>query len=157
MQDIDLKTKNKCLLNEISIASDKTKSRLTEIHELKCKTNDLMQTVLKFTNGKKNLDMLLSSQRISFYKIGLGYNVLSKPPLQKKIVAFVTSLHDHSHTSFSSHAPNDCTYDMNSRSNIMYSSIVKSFSRKPKSKWIWVPKTNPNGHKQPWVPRDSFV
>ena len=130
---------------------------LSEIHELKCKTNDLMQTVLKFTNGKKNLDMLLASQRISFFKIGLGYDVLSKPPLKRKNVVFIKSMHDHTHTSSSSHALHDYSYDMNSRSNIKYSSIVKSFSGKPKSKLIWVPKTNTNGPKQPWVPRDSFV
>ena len=72
---------NTCLLAEISTANDKTKSMLSEIHDLKCKTEDLMKTILKFSNGKKNLDMLLASQRISFYKTDLGYNVLSKPPL----------------------------------------------------------------------------
>ena len=40
----------------------------------------------------------------------------------------------------------------NSTSNIIYYSIVRSFSGKPKSKWIWVPKTNPSGPKSPWVP-----
>ena len=111
-----------------------------------------MQTVLKFTNGKKNLDMLLASQRISFFKIGLGYDVLSKPPLKKKNYVFVKSLHDHTHTSSTSHMFHDYSYNVNSSSNIKYSSIVQSFSGKPKSKWIWVPKTNINGPKPPWVP-----
>jgi FtsZ-binding cell division protein ZapB len=66
IEDNDLLSKNTCLLAEISISNDKTKSMLSEIHDLKCKTNDLMKIVLKFSNGKKNLDMLLASQRISF-------------------------------------------------------------------------------------------
>ena len=129
---------------------------LSEIHDLKCKTDDLMKTVLKFSNGKKNLDMLLTSQRISFYKTSLGYNVLSKSLVQKRNVVFVKSMNDYSHMSYSSHAHHDSFYNMNSKSNISYSSIIRSFSGKSKSKLIWVTKTNLNGPKQPWVPRDSL-
>ena len=86
IEDNDLLTKNTCLLDEISIASDKTKSMLTEIHELKCKTNDLMQTVLKFTNGKKNLDMLIASQRISFIKIVWGIMFYLNPLCKRKLL-----------------------------------------------------------------------
>ena len=103
MEDINLHARNQCLLDELSCANEKTKCMLDEIHELKCKTSDLMQTVLKFTNGKKNLDMLLASQRISFFKTRLGYDVLSKPPLKRNNSVFVKSLHDHTYTPLQNH------------------------------------------------------
>ena len=152
MEDINLQAKNKCLLDELSCANEKTKCMLEEIHELKCKTSDLMQTVLKFTNGKKNLDMLLASQRISFFKTGLGYDISSKPPVKRKNSVFLKGLHEHTHTTSKSHLFHDHAYNASSNSNIKYSSIVQSFMGKPRSKWIWVPKVNLNGPKPPSVP-----
>ena len=85
----DLQSKNTSLLAEISLANDRTKCMLSEISDLKCKAEDLMKIVLKFTNGKENLDRLLDSQRISFYKTGLGYNIFSKSNVSKKPTVFV--------------------------------------------------------------------
>ena len=113
-----------------------------------------MKTVLKFTNGKENLDRLLASQRISFYNTGLGYNVLNKTNVAKKPTVFVRALKNYSYASkYYSQASFDYdSYFKNSTSNIRYSSIVKSFSGKPKSKWIWVPKANLSRPKSHWVP-----
>ena len=157
MEDIDLHSKNKKLLDEISCSNDRTKCMLVEINDLKDKTNDLMKTILKFTNGKKNLDMLLASQRISFFKTGLGYDISSKPPTKRKSSVFVKGFHEHPHTTTRSHAFHDHAYNASSKSNIKYSAIVQSFMGKPKSKWIWVPKSNQNGPKPPWVPKDSLI
>jgi hypothetical protein len=60
----ELLSKNTYLLTKISVVNERTKSMLSEICDLKCKTEDLMKIVLKFSNGKKNLDMLLDSQRV---------------------------------------------------------------------------------------------
>ena len=143
----DFQSQNASLLSEIFVANVKTKCKLAEISVLKSKTEDLMKTILKFTNGKDNLDKLLAYQRVSSYKNSLGYNVLSKPSYPKKNTIFVKISNDYSYASY-----NYASYNLNSKSNIMYSSIVRSFSGKPKSKWIWVPKTNSSGPKHPWAP-----
>ena len=45
-----------------------------DIKTLKDKSNDLFNTVVKFTKGKENLDLILSSQRHSLYKHGIGFS-----------------------------------------------------------------------------------
>ena len=149
----DLQLENISLLAEISVANDRTKCMLAEILDLKCKTEDLMKTVLKFTNGKDNLDRFLTSQRYSSYKTSLGYNDFSKSNVSKKPTIFVRASKNYTHASKDyTHASFDYdSYYKNSTSNIRYSSIVQSFLGKPKSKWIWVPKTNQSGPKSPWV------
>ena len=76
------------ITSEISSTSSKTKNLQVEISELKSKTENLMKTVFKFTKGKENLDKLLSSQKVSFYKNGIGYSHFNKPSCmnQKTIV-----------------------------------------------------------------------
>ena len=49
-----------------------------------------MQTILRFTKGKDNFDKLLSSQKVTFYKTGLGYNIFDKKP--SSTTKFVKSL-----------------------------------------------------------------
>ena len=48
-----------------------------EKEELQSK-HDLEKVILKFTKGQDSLDKLLGSQRMSFNKEGVGYNVLIK-------------------------------------------------------------------------------
>ena len=53
---------------------------MKENEVLKKKSNELNEIVLKFTNGQKNLEKLLSTQKCVFDKGGLGY----KPYLKQK-------------------------------------------------------------------------
>ena len=45
-----------------------------DIKTLKERSNDLLNTVVKFTKGKQNLDMLLSNERASLNKQGVGFS-----------------------------------------------------------------------------------
>ena len=51
---------------------------VNENKELKFKIEDLTKIVTNFTNGKKNLDNLLGSQRCVFDKASIGYNLKIK-------------------------------------------------------------------------------
>ena len=89
IENSELKKKNFILTSEISSTSSKTKNLQVEISELKSKTENLMKTVFKFTKGKENLDKLLSSQKFSFYKNGIGYSHLNRPSCMNQKTAFV--------------------------------------------------------------------
>ena len=52
----------------------KIKNLEKDILSLKDKSNDLLNTVSKFTKGKQNLDLLLSTQRKSLHKHGIGFS-----------------------------------------------------------------------------------
>jgi cell division protein ZapA len=47
---------------------------INENKELKLKVENLIKILTNFTNGKKNFDNLLGSQRCVFNKAGIGYN-----------------------------------------------------------------------------------
>ena len=126
------------ITSEISSTNSKTKNLQVEISELKSKTENLMKTVFKFTKGKENLDKLLSSQKFSFYKNGIGYSHMNKPSCINKKTIFVKG----------SAEPKQEYYNFHT----MYSSKVID---KPKSKWIWVPKSNKKG--PDWVPQRIFT
>ena len=51
-----------------------------DIKDLKEKSNDLFNTVVKFTKGKENLDLILSSQKPSLYKHGIGFSPFKDKP-----------------------------------------------------------------------------
>ena len=75
------KEKNKEKINDMEASSSYTQdSNLlkNEKEELKLKIEDLTKIVNNFTNGKKKLDRLLSSQRCVFDKASLGYNPITK-------------------------------------------------------------------------------
>jgi hypothetical protein len=75
-----LKKENNDLISDFKMVDDQTKGLKSEVSTLREKTSDLMQTVLRFTKGKENFEKLLSSQKVSFYRTGLGYNVVDKKP-----------------------------------------------------------------------------
>jgi hypothetical protein len=58
---------------------------INENKELKLKVENLTKILTNFTNGKKNLDNLLGSQRCVFDKAGIGYNPKIKEKHYKKI------------------------------------------------------------------------
>ena len=137
IENSELQKKNFLITSEISSTSSKTKNLQLEISELKSKTENLMKTVFKFTKGKENLDKLLSSQKVSFYKNGIGYSHF-KPSCVNQKTTFVKG----------SSEPKNEYYNFNS---LKSSKVID----KPKSKWIWVPKSNKKGPE--WVPQRIFT
>ena len=68
-----LKKKNSSLTNEIEILRKESIILKDENLELNKKKTDLENIVENFTNGKRNFEKLLGSQRCVFDKAGLGY------------------------------------------------------------------------------------
>jgi hypothetical protein len=112
---------------------------LNENKELKLKVENLNKILTNFTNGKKNLDNLLGSQRCVFDKAGIGYNPKIKEKHYQKF--FINE-------------------------NFLKSPICKHCGKLghnihtcPMKNMIWVvkgttpPKANPSGPKKIWVPK----
>jgi hypothetical protein len=112
---------------------------VNENKELKLKVQNLNKILTNFTNGKKNLDNLLGSQRCVFDKAGIGYNPKIKEKHYQKI--FINE-------------------------NFLKSLICKHCGKLghnihtcPMKNMIWVvkgttpPKANPSGPKKIWVPK----
>ena len=57
-----------------------------DIKTLKDKSNDLLNTVVKFTMGKQNLDLLLSNQRASLHKHGIGFSPFQNTPYENRFI-----------------------------------------------------------------------
>ena len=78
--ELEIKSQNslvKMKVNDVEKSSVNTQDSnllVNENKELKFKIEDLTKIVTNFTNGKKNLDNLLGSQRYVFDKVGIGYN-----------------------------------------------------------------------------------
>ncbi|KAG6662692.1 hypothetical protein CIPAW_03G261000 [Carya illinoinensis] len=68
-----LKKKNSSLTNEIEILRKESIILKDENFELNKKKTDLENILENFTNGKRNFEKLLSSQKCVFDKVGLGY------------------------------------------------------------------------------------
>jgi len=62
-----------------------------EMEELQSKYEGLEKVVLKFSKGQDNLDKLLHSQRISFNKEGIGYNLFNRKKTYKNFFVHETS------------------------------------------------------------------
>jgi hypothetical protein len=111
---------------------------INENKELKLKVENLTKILTNFTNGKKNLDNLLGSQRCVFDKAGIGYNPKIKEKHYQKI--FINE-------------------------NLLKSPICKHCGKIghnihtcPMKNMIWIikgtsPPTNPRGPKKIWVPK----
>ena len=99
-----------------------------EKKELQSKHEGLEKVVLKFSKGQENLDKLLGSQRMSFNKEGIGYNLFNQKKNYKNFFVHETSK-DKSHTV--------CNYSLRN-GHISCSCPLK----KPNTKIIqvWVPK-----------------
>ena len=69
----------------------KMKNLEKDIATLKNKSNDLLNTVTKFTKGKEILDKLLSSQRHSLNKHGLGFSKFDDVPYENGFVRATTN------------------------------------------------------------------
>ena len=62
-----------------------------DIKSLKDKSNDLLNTVVKFTKGKQNLDLLLSNQRASLHKHGIGFSPFQNTPYENGFIRETTN------------------------------------------------------------------
>ena len=88
--ELEIKSQNsleKMKVNDAETSSLNTQDSnllLNENKELKFKIEDLTKIVTNFTNGKKNLDNLLGSQRCLFDKTDIGYNPRIKEKHYKK-------------------------------------------------------------------------
>jgi hypothetical protein len=111
---------------------------INENKELKLKVENITKILTNFTNGKKNLDNLLGSQRCVFDKAGIGYNPKIKEKHYQKF--FINE-------------------------NLLKSPICKHCGKIghnihtcPMKNKIWIikgitPPTNPKGPKKIWVPK----
>jgi hypothetical protein len=144
---IKLKIESQSFIEKIKAKDVETSSQIAydsnllvnENKELKLKVENLNKILTNFTNGKKNLDNLLGSQRCVFDKAGIGYNPKIKEKHYQKF--FINE-------------------------NFLKSPICKHCGKLghnihtcPMKNMIWVvkgttpPKANPSGPKKIWVPK----
>jgi hypothetical protein len=144
---IKLKIESQSFIEKMKAKDVETSSQIAydsnllvnENKELKLKIENLNKILTNFTNGKKNLDNLLGSQRCVFDKAGIGYNPKIKEKHYKKF--FINE-------------------------NFLKSPICKHCGKLghnihtcPMKNMIWVvkgttpPKANPSGPKKIWVPK----
>ena len=103
---------------------EKIKELETKNLELSTKCDAKHKTILKFTQGQENLDRLLSTQRASFNKEGIGYDHFNKKKNYRNFFVKPTL-----------HEMNVKTSDYYSKNgHITYSKST------PKIIQIWVPK-----------------
>ena len=119
---------------------------INENETLKKKSNELNETVLKFTNGQKMLDNMLNSQKCVFDKGGLGYKPYLKQKYYKNYFVKAISTNDQivcHYCNQNGHMKNRCPI----KRNVYYG-----------VKCIWVPKgtkSNTQGPKRIWVPKGT--
>jgi hypothetical protein len=144
---IKLKIESQSFIEKMKAKNVETSSQIAydsnllvnENKELKLKVENLNKILTNFTNGKKNLDNLLGSQRCVFDKAGIGYNPKIKEKHYQKF--FINE-------------------------NFLKSPICKHCGKLghnihtcPMKNMIWVvkgttpPKANPSGPKKIWVPK----
>jgi hypothetical protein len=144
---IKLKIESQSFIEKMKAKDVETSSQIAydsnllvnENKELKLKVENLNKILTNFTNGKKNLDNLLGSQRCVFDKAGIGYNPKIKEKHYQKF--FINK-------------------------NFLKSPICKHCGKLghnihtcPMKNMIWVvkgttpPKANPSGPKKIWVPK----
>jgi hypothetical protein len=143
---IKLKIESQSFIEKMKAKDVETSSQIAydsnllvnENKELKLKVENLNKILTNFTNGKKNLDNLLGSQRCVFDKAGIGYNPKLKEKHYQKF--FINE-------------------------NFLKSPICKHCGKLghnihtcPMKNMIWIikgttPPTNPRGPKKIWVPK----
>jgi hypothetical protein len=144
---IKLKIESQSFIEKMKAKDVETSSQIAydsnllvnENKELQLKVENLNKILTNFTNGKKNLDNLLGSQRCVFDKAGIGYNPKIKEKHYQKF--FINE-------------------------NFLKSPICKHCGKLghnihtcPMKNMIWVvkgttpPKANPSGPKKIWVPK----
>jgi hypothetical protein len=144
---IKLKIESQSFIEKMKAKDVETSSQIAhdsnllvnENKELKLKVEKLNKIVTNFTNGKKNLDNLLGSQRCVFDKAGIGYNPKIKEKHYKKffINEKFLKIPICEHCGKLGHNIHTC----------------------PMKNMIWVvkgttpPKANPSGPKKIWVPK----
>jgi hypothetical protein len=144
---IKLKIESQSFIEKMKAKDVETSSQIAydsnllvnENKELKLKVENLNKILTNFTNGKKNLDNLLGSQRCVFDKAGIGYNPKIKEKHYQKFFINENFLKSpiRKHCGKLGHNIHTC--------------LMKNM--------IWVvkgttpPKANPSGPKKIWVPK----
>ena len=72
MNELDIE--NTELKYDLKIMKNKMNTLEKDLASLKSKSNDLLNTVTKFTKGKENLDKLLFRQKPFLNKHGIGFS-----------------------------------------------------------------------------------
>ncbi len=139
-----MKSENKSIKSEfekLKIKDSPSHYLISENEKLKLEVKDLTSCLEKFVNGKKNLNMLLGSQRWMYDKAGIGYN---------------ENDNEKSFENYSKNMGNSlCTYC--GRHTHFSDSCKYRFS----TKVAWIPKgtpifANPYGPNTFWVPKEKL-
>ena len=85
-----LNLKNTELNMDVKHMSHKITNLEKDIKTLKDKSNDLYNTVVKFTKRKQHLYLLLSSQRSLMYKQSIGYSSFKEKPYKNGFIRETT-------------------------------------------------------------------
>jgi hypothetical protein len=144
---IKLKIESQSFIEKMKAKDVETSSQIAydsnllvnENKELKLKVENLNKILTNFTNGKKNLDNLLGSQRCVFDKAGIGYNPKIKEKHYQKFFINENFLKSPicKHCGKLGHNIHTC-----SMKNMIW--VVKGTTP---------PKANPSGPKKIWVPK----
>ena len=130
---------------EVILPCDTCDSLKSENASLNEKTLDLTNIVHKFTNGKKNFDLMLDGQKCIFDKGGIGYKPFLKTKYLKNYFIKASSLNG------SKYVCNYCNQNGHTRFSC---SIKKDAYFGVKKEWVpKVSKTNSQGPKIMWVPK----
>ncbi|MFV0960615.1 hypothetical protein QML37_29340 [Klebsiella pneumoniae] len=129
----NLKKKNSTQGLEIESIKSRFDVLQNEIKVLKEKTLDAQTIVRKFTIGRGKLDLILTSQKNSLNKTGLGF---------KQGVFKPKEFQNNFRNKFSNKPKNNKVFHAFKYSYNTSHFYRNNAYRKPKSKWIWVPKTN---------------
>ena len=141
----ELKSKNEVMDDENYNKSLKELEELKMENELlKSSLEDANKIIARFVEGEKNLNMILSQQRLMLDKGGIGYNGERKDRSYKSY--FVRATHNtRNYCRKMGHIAHTCA-------------IRNNMNRKIKGKYVWVPKgqvyfvkTNLEGLKHKWV------
>ena len=146
----NLQKENDDLLKEIQSLKSSLPKVCSNCEKLQSKIDDLNKTLEKFTNGKKNLETLIGSQRCTFNKEGLGFIPGNSKGLYKNLFVRKTIGNQPHITCFycrqKGHGIHSCVYKR------------KQYTPQVGEKLVWMPKTNNSpktnsvGPKTIWVP-----
>jgi FtsZ-binding cell division protein ZapB len=152
----ELFSENRKLTNNnhfLKTECDSLKSRISDldvnVNSLKSKYETISKNVGKFNKGKENLNNLLSCQKSSNNKQGLGF--MFKSNLNSKIVSssYSTNKVKQNHALLYSRfvkSTNSHNYANNDKKNdymhVSYNKVVSKYSDHNQSSYIWIPKNS---------------
>ena len=129
-------------IEKVYESCDSLKKENLSLHE---KVEDLTRIAHNFTNGKKNFDLMLGSQRCVFNKGGLGYRPFLKQKYLKNYFVKASSSNDQKLS---------CTYCNKIGHTSFHCFVKKNDYFGKKNNWVYKDsRTNLQGPKKIWVPK----